>query len=380
MPITWKNVNAADQSDAARLLAGASQSLTSGFGQISKAAGDYQKRIEADATKLKAERAETDNNNTQNLLNTISRMNSTQLAEAKGSGAFTQEVLARAGHSADNIAKIYAAIDNQDNVIFANDQEDVQRKLLLQQQSDAQNARQRKITEQAKADKNTADTQILSNILRDRQYEGDPARTIDQIRSIASQNKMDIDVMNAAIKQALASDDDEAFLSANQKRERDETILKKDIGAEGVLQSYNNQIATLEGKIGKNPVKGSDEHAKQVTTLNKTIDALRQGDRWNPLAADVEEVKQEVMDIAGSLKASPAQAEAAFSMVIDGDGDYSSKEFKKQLKELVSNPEGDLAKQRLKQLKATRDRFMIENKISSIDLRKNLTKQFLEGS
>lgn len=286
-PITWRNINAPDQNDAARLAISGSQQLTSGLKSIGNEANRLRK--EQQALALKENKAKTDN-----LLNTIQSFNAAQLAEAKASGAFDQQVLLDSGISQDNVNTIFKAFNDQEANIHRKEQDAFNRNLDV--------LRRDQRTKQVELDATAQDIQATNQ----------QHVQANQADFITDKEK--------AIRSNLRSDIEQQF----------DTELS-------VKEDRLNRLTSLQKSLQKNPEQGSTEYAKQLSSLNQVFQKMEADASYSPFdTSDVD--KEDILKAMRDVNASPAQAEAALTTVTDGDGDYDLASFKSTLADIVKNP------------------------------------------
>lgn len=343
--ITWRNINAPSQKDAARLAIAGNQMLTTGLKDIGQAANQFHKKNVAEQQQV-----ETDSVN--NLLNNISQMGSAELAEAKASGAFNQDTLLGSGMSQDNVNKVFGEFNNQENVIYTKGKEAFSRDLEVsgrEHQITAQNLlggkqqvqqlqQEDTITSIGESREDKANAAVLQDVLSNFAPDTSLDAKLTAIEKVGEGNDFSPAVINAAKEQARSRENesrlstaDQAQVAASRQAQAQTARAQYD-----VMESDFKELEQLRASTQKNPEQGSEEFAKQQSSLNSYIDKTRQGDRY--FGKDLDEVKSEVANYGRTKNASPAQVQAALSSVIDGDGDYAYDAFTKQLDEIVSSP------------------------------------------
>lgn len=343
--ITWRNINAPSQKDAARLAIAGNQMLTKGLKDIGQAANQFHKKNVAEQQQV-----ETDNVN--NLLNNISQMGSAELAEAKASGAFNQDTLLGSGMSQDNVNKVFGEFNNQENVIYTKGKEAFSRDLEVsgrEHQITAQNLlggkqqvqqlqQEDTITSIGESREDKANAAVLQDVLSNFAPDTSLDSKLTAIEKVGEGNDFSPAIINAAKEQARSRENelrlsiaDQAQVAASSQAQAQTARAQYD-----VMESDFAELEQLRASTQKNPEQGSEEFAKQQAGLNSYIDSARQGDRY--FGKDLDEVKSEVANYGRTKNASPAQVQAALSSVIDGDGDYAYDAFTKQLDEIVSSP------------------------------------------
>lgn len=350
-PITWRNINAPNQSAAVQLARQGSQALTSGISGIGDVLQKHRDNEVAAANKLSDTR-------TQELINQIKSFDSTQLAEAKASGAFSTEALTASGINPKGVGSILDSLNTQDDRIFEEGQQQVQRTNVLR--------------DQAQQDKTRTDVATLEGILADRSLDVGAKR--DKMAALAETNKISSDL--------LAKYDDLAKRGESLDQLTDVQKLELSGRQQSLKDTTQAQVAQLESQLSSaraqvpsNPVKGTDEYAEAVGELNKYIDSARQGDRW--FGSDLDTVKSEVNAAMEAKGASPAQAQAALSTVIDADGDYSKSKFKEVLQKIVDDPAADRARNRVAELQDAVNRVKIGLPQSQHVQQQALVQEFL---
>lgn len=344
--ITWRNINAPSQKDAARLAIAGNQMLTTGLKDIGQAANQFHKKNVAEQQQV-----ETDSVN--NLLNNISQMGSAELAEAKASGAFNQDTLLGSGMSQDNVNKVFGEFNNQENVIYTKGKEAFSRDLEVsgrEHQITAQNLlggkqqvqqlqQEDTITSIGESREDKANAAVLQDVLSNFAPDTSLDSKLTAIEKVGEGNDFSPAIINAAKEQARSRENelrlsiaDQAQVAASSQAQAQTARAQYD-----VMESDFAELEQLRASTQKNPEQGSEEFAKQQSSLNSYIDKARQGDRYL-WGKDLDEVKSEVANYGRTKNASPAQVQAALSSVIDGDGDYAYDAFTKQLDGIVSSP------------------------------------------
>jgi len=351
--ITWRNINAPNQSAAAQLARQGSTALTSGIAGIGEALQRHQDREKAAA-------ATASGNAAQDLINQIKGYDSTKLAEAKASGAFSPEALAQLGINPKDTGSVLDSLSTQDDRIFAEGQQQVERDNTLRTQ--------------AADTKTRGDVNTLENILRDRELDTGAKR--DKIAALAQTNNISSDLVTKYDDLAKREGSLDQ-LTDLQKMELQGKQQAQVATQEAQVNQLEQQLTAAQARVPKNPVKGTEEYAQDLQKFNKGIEDLRKGDRWFPLANDLEDVKQEAISTADKLGASPSQALAAFGQVVDGDGDYSSDAFEAALKEIVDDPAAEQNRIKAAQLQDALNRVKINAPKSQHIQRQALVQDFI---
>lgn len=388
-PITWRNVNAQSQNDAARLLQTGSDQLNKGLSTIGSAAGQFQKN------KLKGDKALT-NKNTENLTNLINSFDTAKLAQAQNSGQFSIENLQQQYGDKVDVAAVTKALDNQDNKIFADSQESVLRENTLNKQADDKYARNQEIlrrdhkekllaqndindmnaagdvaTSRDKTIKIDKDTEIFNNIIRDMKGSGASLNEqLENLEFVAQQNGLDGNALNIA-KGNLTTSLNETRKSNKEQAALDSQIQQKNAKTDAQYSIMEQEHRALEATSKRNASLTSDERSKQEASLNRYLS--ESVDRsW----IQDEDEKQALIDFGDEIDASPAQMEAAASRVEATSGGFNLADYKEVLRTIVADPEGELLQERIKASLNNLNAFKIGLSAKKANDKATITQEF----
>ena len=389
--ITWRNVNAQDQTAAARFSAQGSKSLNSGLGQIGAAAQGFENNRIAEESKLA-------NENTQSLINTISQFGSAELAEAKASGAFSQEVLQDARLNPDQVNKIFGAMSGQEDVIYNQGKTDFNRTNELAGRADqvagqefdiTQNAFKRSMAPEANKQAVTAqgikgnaqtdaitgrnetlktkeDGKVLNRLLNTIPKGASLDEGLGLLEDAARLNNFSDTALQDAknkirgnVNEQRLSNKDSATVAADQKVVSD-TINAKFAAKDAELKTLGD-IAT---STYTPPTPNSPEFIAENNQLADGISEIRRmdggdGDKW--FGQDLESVKKEIMTYGRSIDASPEHMLLALKNVSDGEGDYSRQDFESELRTLTNSLGNRKAKAKQKSTLAAANKIQKAN-------------------
>ncbi len=359
-PITWRNVNAQSQGDAARLLASGSNALTQGLSSIGQAAGQVnQNNLEANRVLTKA--------NTDNLLATIDNFSAEELATAQNSGRLSPDNIQREYGGQVDVAAVRSALNNQDNILFDRSQESVLRKNTLATQEEAQYLRnlrtqrrgqeERQLaqaditnsqqftdaqTTRAKTQKIEQDTKVFDNTIRDLQGSGASLNEqLENLEYIAQQNALDGNALEQA-KAKLTSSLNQTRVSASEKQALDSQLATQDSTTDAQFTVLEQQHNALQASATPNSRLSADARAKQEVSLNKYLSEGVAASWFQD-----EDEKQQLIEYGEKVGASPAQMEAAASRVQAPSGAFNHSDYQRALDEIVKNPEGELLQKRI---------------------------------